>query len=51
MMFCPHEDHDIDVQTIGRCGYCGWDTLNPRPDSIVYSATQACDLCGEVHPT
>jgi hypothetical protein len=86
-MACPHEDHDIDVLTIGWCVYCGGDTVkyDPQktidamnefidpsrvtptvgpfwvtgvqdeedavPDSIVYSPTQACDFCGEVHPT
>lgn len=50
-MFCPHEDHDIDVMTSGRCDYCGSDTLNRRPDSVVYSGTKACGMCSERHPT
>lgn len=56
-MACPHEDHDIDVLTDGRCRYCQSDVYQREPiltvpvSSVVYSPTQACDMCGEVHPT
>ena len=56
-MACPYEDHDIDVETIGRCVYCGKDLLNNVEawteafGAIVYSPIASCDRCGEVHPT